>query len=229
MGSVDPSLGRQGASKRSAFREGERIRRCSRAAGSKRPAHKHRKYIKLRVQDPQSPTIRPSDHTLYPNRDDRHQRTVQPSPPTECRSSQRLSRDMVCLLPFPAPQFPSTPDNPGAAGPGQIAEPNVDNTIQGCPCLICSRTGYDYQTNQRTTEYQDQWVPVVRTIYYSITALSSYNWDSSPRGRLSRMRTRTLVVAIHTAPLPLWMASHRHGLSLPKPRWVARSSVVGFV
>jgi len=33
------------------------------------------------------------------------------------------------------------------------------------------------------------------------------------------------VVAIHTTSLLPWVASHRHGLSLPKLRWVARSSL----
>ena len=145
--------------------------------------------------------------------------------------SARLLRDKLCLLPFSAPQIPSTPDNPIDAGPGQItAQPNVDNTIQGCPCLICSRARYNHQleTGQGTTEYQDSWAPasVVRTIYYSTTAPSPSNWNSSPRSRLSRMRTKTLVVAIHTASLLPWAVSHRHGLSPPQLWWVARSSVL---
>ncbi|KAF8495766.1 hypothetical protein F5888DRAFT_539083 [Russula emetica] len=64
--------------------------------------------------------------------------------------------------------IPSTPDNPSAAGPGQItAEPNVDNTIPGCPCPICSRARYNYQTNQRTTEYQDPSAPVESIVPYA--------------------------------------------------------------
>ena len=73
---------------------------------------------------------------------------------------------------------------------------------------------------------QEPWSPVVRIIYYSITASSSSNLDSSPRSRLSRIRIKPLVVVIHTGWLLPWVASHRHGLSLPNLRLVARSSVV---
>ena len=152
---------------------------------------------------------------------------VQPSQPTRCRLSHvaRLSQDTLYSLPIPTPKIPSTPDNPSAARPVQIAaQPNVDNTIQGCLCPTCFRARYGHETSQHTTEYQEP--PVVRTIYYSITASSSSNLDSSPRSRLSRIRIKPLVVAIHTGWLLLWVASHRHGLSLPNLRLVARSSVV---
>ncbi|KAF8495771.1 hypothetical protein F5888DRAFT_1635446 [Russula emetica] len=75
--------------------------------------------------------------------------------------------------------IPSTPDNPSAAGPGQItAQPipnvDVDNTIitiPGCPCPICSRARYNYQPNQHTTEYQGPWAPVFGGGYpYDIAA-----------------------------------------------------------
>src|SRR5229473_7320791 len=41
----------------------------------------------------------------------------------------------------------------------QQNQPNVDNSIQGCPCSICSRIRYDNQTNQ------DPLFPIVRTRY----------------------------------------------------------------
>ena len=56
----------------------------------------------------------------------------------------------------------------------------------------------------------------------------SFNRHSSLRSRLSLMRIKPSVVAIHTASQLLWVNSHNHGLSPPKLWWVARSSVLTF-
>ena len=53
----------------------------------------------------------------------------------------------------------------------QQNRPNIDNSIQGCPCSICSRIRYNNQTTRSTIEYQDPLVPIVRT-KYSTASLS---------------------------------------------------------